>query len=232
MGSGSSVKYADSSMRNNTIAATETDAHAWLMAAVDRERLEKQWLAQKYQAANEEAQALQQEWQRLWRMHRPHCSGETQQRASLQATAVQKGAVQSLSLSPASSSKSGLTERCGMRLSVSVESTRKPGLEAIAKVVPRDVVDETHTSPGTDSTDEPLSALLRRRRENWSLQNAGVSAISSSGSASSRMPLLHNTIGGDDPLSPVKEERSPGLAKHDEDTLTQSPAEEVLSTPP
>eukprot|EP00438_Fugacium_kawagutii_P016053 Skav221533 [mRNA] locus=scaffold1813:20105:22727:+ [translate_table: standard] len=128
----------------------------WLLAAVDKEKEEKAWLAKKFEEKCAEVNTLQKELQRV--------------RALLD-----QGQREHLEISPTSSpSKAGVAQRRGLQLSVQTaknqpkvafqiedhnSSTKKDRSD-------RGAISRAKSSPaiGGDGI-EPMSALLRRRQE-------------------------------------------------------------------
>jgi len=196
MGSGAPSKYVD---KSGSLATSSSNLEHWLMSAVDKEKQEKAWLAAKYEEKCDDMTALRRELDQLRSMLGPAGVSSTSSAAEVRPNSPLRGmqpAVMQKALGDVGwtrkaegnadestkASPSKLTDRRGLRLSVDISPSKKPS-EAAEKVPPRQVA---HAQPVVDKQprqaavepsqeeayrDEPMSALLRRRKEEWSLNS-------------------------------------------------------------
>lgn len=132
----------------------------WLLAAVGKEKEEKAWLAKKFEEKCAEVQTLQKELQKV-RAILDHRGSSPSQPISPQE------------LSPTSSpSKSGVgvAQRRGLQLTV--QTAKNPPKVAFQTDKETAPISRAKSSPnmGGDGI-EPMSALLRRRKEDWTPLN-------------------------------------------------------------
>eukprot|EP00930_Biecheleria_cincta_P031186 TRINITY_DN21645_c0_g1_i1.p1 TRINITY_DN21645_c0_g1~~TRINITY_DN21645_c0_g1_i1.p1 ORF type:complete len:247 (+),score=53.58 TRINITY_DN21645_c0_g1_i1:23-763(+) len=204
MGSGasSSRTHPEEEKAGSQLNAFDTGSIAlggglqWLVSAIDKEKQEKEWLAHKYDEKCAEVQQLHQEL-RSMRVHlmenrkmlvpvfeaasAGHClqTPETQKVGVTSKDALQKDETPPLGLSGPSSN---IAQRRGLKLAIDVGQNRKPA-ETEKKVI---VMDEKIPDPSTTRHRqqnenegllvEPMSALLRRRAEDWSVQASPTAA--------------------------------------------------------
>mmetsp|Transcript_68948 Transcript_68948/g.194460 ORF Transcript_68948/g.194460 Transcript_68948/m.194460 type:complete len:217 (-) Transcript_68948:183-833(-) len=137
----------------------------WLMNAVEKEKQEKEWLAAKYDESCAEVNALNRELAYL--------RNELKQVGSRsQAGAVGTGQDQaSPSSAPAAaSSEAKLRDRRNMKLKVDTPGpVSVHAAPSVLKLPAESTTTSTAAPPQQEDAElkEPMSALLRRRQENW-----------------------------------------------------------------
>mmetsp|Transcript_40247 Transcript_40247/g.66375 ORF Transcript_40247/g.66375 Transcript_40247/m.66375 type:complete len:216 (+) Transcript_40247:39-686(+) len=125
----------------------------WLLAAVGKEKEEKAWLAKRFEEKCAEVQALQKELQKV-RAILDHRGSPPSQTISPQE------------ISPTSSPSKEVAQRRGLQLTV--QTAKNPPKVAFQTDKETAPITRAKSSPnmGGDGI-EPMSALLRRRKEDW-----------------------------------------------------------------
>ncbi|CAK9117565.1 unnamed protein product [Durusdinium trenchii] len=125
----------------------------WLLTVVDKEKEEKAWLAKKFEDKCMEVKSLQQELQRVRAL--------LDQRGS--TSPIIKGPdISNQELSP--SKAKPIAQRRGLQLSIQTQSQPKVAFQT-NKTEP---LSRAKSSPALSGDGiEPMSALLRRRKEDW-----------------------------------------------------------------
>jgi len=171
----------------------------WLANIVDREKQEKEWLAGRYQEKCAEVKELHQELAALraeLASARGACSSSSAPAPHHQALAGGNGAGGrttspsggggagvAAECSPTAGSAGGLMGRRGLALSISTEKKTVPGgrpggVQQVVSPVKEEPTPKQEEAPARDPFgDEPMSALLRRRAEDWSTHSQSRTSL-------------------------------------------------------
>ncbi|CAJ1378495.1 unnamed protein product [Effrenium voratum] len=146
-----------------TAVVKDVEGVQWLLTAVDKEKQEKAWLAKKFEEKCAEVQALHEELQRARALLE---RGPTLSSVTTPVSPSQEP-------SPASS-RGTMAQRRGLQLSV--QTGKKPEAPKVQVSEPAALL-RAKSSPVLAGDKEPMSALLRRRKEDWTPVQAPVPAV-------------------------------------------------------
>eukprot|EP00441_Pelagodinium_beii_P025576 CAMPEP_0197666934 /NCGR_PEP_ID=MMETSP1338-20131121/64506_1 /TAXON_ID=43686 ORGANISM="Pelagodinium beii, Strain RCC1491" /NCGR_SAMPLE_ID=MMETSP1338 /ASSEMBLY_ACC=CAM_ASM_000754 /LENGTH=247 /DNA_ID=CAMNT_0043246071 /DNA_START=39 /DNA_END=782 /DNA_ORIENTATION=- len=217
----------------------------WLMSAIDKEKQEKAWLAVKYEEKCDEIASLRQELDQLRPMLSGGASSTAAAAVEVRPNTPLKGmqpavmqkafgdVVRTPKAEVTEGSPSKLTERRGLQLSVDI-GQKRPGApvkalqphepfappQPIVVNMPQPRLSTSKAEPSQEEAyrDEPMSALLRRRKEEWSLKALAPAGDDDSLQRTVSMGALNNG-----PLSPLLETQDPAYELPVVKAVTEAP---------
>lgn len=134
-----------------------------LMAEIDRERQEKNWLAQRYEEKCKETQLLRQE---IYALQSSACTSSAQHGARPESHTTQQGSLQKSMQAPVGQKTNGDAVQPSARNSPDVPDAKAARVEQ-----GRQGLGASPVQSIDPYADEPMSALLRRRQEEWLVKN-------------------------------------------------------------